>query len=114
MKGRELKNESAEIPKGIREQVYDRDGDCCRYRNCNERGHLDIPHRIPKSLGVSHDICNLVHLCREHHQIMQSKVTKKLNHLIAVPAEIHMYEFDRIFCKTHNKKLTEGKYEKEE
>jgi len=116
-KGREenrvFRTETAEIPKGYRDMVYDRDGDCCRFENCNERGHLDIHHRIPKSIGTSHDLCNLVHLCRKHHETMQSRIPKKVNHLVAVPFEIHMYDFSGISCKSHNKSLIDGKYEKE-
>lgn len=115
MKGREkaFKTESAEIPKGIREMIYDRDDDTCRYENCNERGHLDIHHRIPKSLETSNDLCNLVHVCREHHGIIQNKVPEMLNHLVAVPFASHFYDFNTIFCGTHNKSLTHGVYEKE-
>lgn len=112
-KNQEYKSETSDIPKGIREIIYDRDGECCRYKNCNERGHLDIHHRIPKSLGASHDYCNLVHLCRKHHDIMQKKVPKKLNHLVAVPFEIHMYDFNGTFCQTHKQSLGIGRYEKE-
>jgi 5-methylcytosine-specific restriction endonuclease McrA len=61
------------IPQEIRREVWKRDGGECGYRapdgrRCQERGGIEIDHRIPFSLGGESTVENLQLLCRTHNQ----------------------------------------------
>lgn len=63
------------IPSAIRREIWKRDGGRCTYidpetgRRCWSRFALQIDHKIPWSLGGTHDLDNLRLCCAQHNRL---------------------------------------------
>jgi len=96
------------IPLPIREIVEDRDGELCRI--CGSHNNLQIHHIVPRSQGVTHDLCNLVLICEVCHRLVEAGKLpfwmapdeSKLHHLNPVNAYTHYFNYELIKCKVHN------------
>jgi hypothetical protein len=62
------------IPRAVRREVFERDGEACTYvdptgRQCRSRRHLEIDHIDPYARGGSSDLANLRVRCRAHNHL---------------------------------------------
>jgi hypothetical protein len=58
---------TASIPRATRRAVRRRDGDHCQFVGCESALGLHIHHIVHRARGGTHDLANLVTLCRVHH-----------------------------------------------
>lgn len=56
-----------------RQQVYKRDGFCCRWPNCTSKSKLNAHHikTWANYPGLRFDVNNGITLCRQHHKMIQ-------------------------------------------
>jgi 5-methylcytosine-specific restriction endonuclease McrA len=64
---------SATIPPSIRRMVLARDGHRCRRPGCNHTRFLEVHHLVPRALGGSNQLANLITLCSACHQLLHEK-----------------------------------------
>ena len=57
------------IPAGTRLKVFVRDRFRCAVPGCRSRRCLEVHHIVPRSLGGTNELSNLVLLCAGHHQL---------------------------------------------
>ncbi len=79
------------IPREVRRQVFERDGEQCSYVNaegnrCPARAFLELDHVHPKALGGTDDAANLRVRCRAHNQHYAEQVFGRQH----VAARIHL------------------------
>lgn len=55
-----------QLPKGVRERVFERDRRSCR--SCNSDDMLSVHHIVYRSKHYDHSMANLVSLCWRCHQ----------------------------------------------
>lgn len=65
---------STGIPRAVRREVFQRDGEQCTYvatdgRRCSARAFLELDHVQPRAQGGSDDVQNLRVRCRAHNQL---------------------------------------------
>lgn len=61
-------NQRTNIPRKIREEVFERQKGMCAVPGCNANGGiLELHHKIPLKNGGSDNPTNLVYLCPNHH-----------------------------------------------
>lgn len=58
-----LKNNNGNIPKTIREAVFERDGSKCRKCGDKVKSHLTINHIVPRVVGGKNEVKNLEVMC---------------------------------------------------
>jgi hypothetical protein len=89
------------IPAKVRDEVWQRDGSVCQYRDpvtgkrCGSRHMLEIDHTIPVARGGTNDASNLRLLCRQHNiftarkvfgdRLIDRKIREQLSRLV-IPA----------------------------
>lgn len=61
---------SRQLPKTIREVVRERDGELCRL--CGSNSRVEIHHKIPYIFGGTHDLENLITLCKSCHRCVEN------------------------------------------
>ncbi len=79
------------IPREVRRQVFERDGEQCSYvdtegNRCPARAFLELDHVHPKGLGGTDDAANLRVRCRAHNQLYAEQVYGRQH----VAARIHL------------------------
>ena len=57
------------VPAGTRMKVFVRDKFRCAVPGCRSRRCLEVHHIVPRSLGGTNELSNLVLLCAGHHQL---------------------------------------------
>lgn len=65
-------SDKSRIPDDIRQAVIERDRGGCRFPGCRLAAGIDIHHIKYRSEGGSHEMSNLISLCREHHSLVHS------------------------------------------
>jgi 5-methylcytosine-specific restriction endonuclease McrA len=65
---------SGYVPRAVRREVFERDGEQCTYvdevgRRCESRAFLELDHRAPRALGGADDATNLRVRCRAHNAL---------------------------------------------
>jgi hypothetical protein len=74
------RREARFIPKAVRKEVEERSQWQCEFVSEKQLGAVmlklrcqnpanDLHHLLPKGRGGKNTVCNLMHLCREHHRI---------------------------------------------
>ena len=67
------KHRTRSIPAAVRDEVWQRDGGMCQYRDtktgrkCGSRHAVQVDHVIPVAMGGTNDASNLRLLCRQHN-----------------------------------------------
>jgi len=62
-----------------RNEVLRRDHYTCQIYGCNEKENLEVHHLIPYRISKTHDLKNLITLCRKHHkEVEYSQLTEWL------------------------------------
>ncbi|MDB5214709.1 MAG: hypothetical protein JWO86_2636, partial [Myxococcaceae bacterium] len=70
------------IPRGVRREVFGRDGGTCTFvdtegRRCPSRAHLELDHILSRALGGSDEASNLRVRCRAHNRLHAEEVFGK-------------------------------------
>jgi len=84
-RGRDARGDSRArraIPRGVRREVFERDGDSCSFvdaegRRCPSRTRLELDHVAAHALGGLTDATNLRVLCRAHNRLHAEEVFGK-------------------------------------
>jgi 5-methylcytosine-specific restriction endonuclease McrA len=61
------------VPESVKWDVRRRFGDRCAVSGCQNTTFLEIAHIVPRALGGSNTIENLLELCRPHHEPFDAK-----------------------------------------
>jgi len=79
------------IPPSIRRRALENARYKCPRPGCNHTQFLEIHHIVPRSLGGSHDLCNLEALCSTCHKLVHENKLNPVGFQVKSPAADYHY-----------------------
>ena len=61
---------TSSIPRAARRALRRRDKARCQFPGCTAEGHVDAHHLVHRAHGGSHELANLISLCKRHHHLV--------------------------------------------